>query len=190
MLPISHLRRRVLMAQYFEQIMQSINNSEIRIALEKLFAIAGIGKGSQVGDPGFVGNLTGNVTGDVLGDVVGDVTGDVLGDITGDQIRVTSTKSVDEDMGDADTFATTLIDLDGTSASVALTKFTPTIGKTYVIFCSDASNAVTLTTSSGVTLDGTNDLATFDAADECIVITCINATTCLVVENIGGVVLS
>jgi hypothetical protein len=49
----------------FEQILQSINNSEIRIALEKLFAMAGIGTGSD-------GT---SLSQDVIGDVTGDLTG-------------------------------------------------------------------------------------------------------------------
>ena len=61
----------------FENILQSINNSEIRIALEKLFALAGIGTGSDGS------SLSQDVIGNLTGDVVGAVTGDVTGDING-----------------------------------------------------------------------------------------------------------
>lgn len=70
------------MAQTFEQVLQSINNSEIRIALEKLFSIIGIGTGDQVGNSSYVGNVTGNITGNVTGNLTGDVTGDLDGIVT------------------------------------------------------------------------------------------------------------
>ena len=176
----------------FEQILQSINNSEIRIALEKLFALCGVSTGNSgsgiVQD--VVGNLTGNVVGNVTGDQLGDMTGDVTGDLNGDEIKQLTTYSADADLSDTD-LPTTLIDLNGASASCDITNFTPTPGKVYVISCSSVVTAdPTLTASTGVTLDGTNDVATFDAADDCIVIVCINATTCLLVENIGAVVFS
>jgi hypothetical protein len=51
----------------FEQILQSINNSELRIALEKLFALVNVGTGSDGSNLELVGNLTGDVTGNVTG---------------------------------------------------------------------------------------------------------------------------
>ena len=175
----------------FEQILTSINNSEIRIALEKLFALAGISTGNSgsgiVQD--VVGNLTGNVTGNVTGDQLGDMTGDVTGDVNGNEVKQLTTYTSDQDLGDTD-LPTTMIDVDG-AASCDIINFTPVPGKTYVISCSGVAVAnPTLVASSGITLDGTNDTATFDAADECLIIFCINATTCLIVENIGGVVMS
>ena len=135
---------------------------------------------------GFVGNVTGNVT----GDVAGNVTGNVTGDLSGDETKQLATYSADTALGDGD-FPTTLIDLNGSTASTDITAFTPTPGKTYIISCSSVSTAdPTLTASAGVTLDGTNDVATFNAADDCIVLVCINATTCLISANIGAVVFS
>ena len=82
----------------FEQILQSINNSEIRIALEKLFALVNIGTGSDGSNLELVGNLTGDVTGDLTGDVTGDVTGAVNGGWTyGAEVDCTN--------GDADDLA-------------------------------------------------------------------------------------
>ena len=178
--------------QNFEQILQSINNTEIRYALELLFGFAGVAKGNS--GSGIVkdvtGNLTGNVTGNVTGDQLGDMTGDVTGDVNGDEIKQLTTYSADTDLSDTDV-PTTLIDLNGASASCDISNFTPTPGKTYVFSCSSVVTAnPTLTASSGITLDGTNDVATFDAANECIIIVCINATTCLVVSNVGSVVFS
>ena len=66
------------MAQTFEQILTSINNTEIRMALEQLFAIVGAGTGSTV-EGGIAQDVTGDVTGNVTGDVTGDLTGDVAG---------------------------------------------------------------------------------------------------------------
>jgi hypothetical protein len=172
----------------FEQILQCINNTEIRIALERLFALCGVGTGSDGASitQNVVGNLTGNVTGDLLGTTVGTH----IGDNEGDEIKQLTTYSVDTDLDDTD-LPTTMIDLNGSTASADVIKFTPEPGKMYVISCSDVGTAdPSITASSGITLDGTNDKATFDAADECLIIFCINATTCLIIENIGGVVLS
>jgi hypothetical protein len=117
------------------------------------------------------------------------MTGDVTGNVEGTNVKTLATLSADIDLDDGD-FSASMIDLNGSSATVAVTKFTPVPGTMYVISCSDASNAVTLTASSGITLNGTNAIATWDAADECIFIFCINATTCLVVENVGSVAFS
>jgi hypothetical protein len=176
----------------FEQILCNINNTEIRIALERLFALVGVGTGSDGTSlsQDVVGNLTGNVSGNVTGDQLGNMTGDVTGDVNGNEVKQLTTYSADTDLDDTD-LPTTMIDLNGSTASTDVTKFTPEPGKTYVISCSDVGTAdPSITASSGITLDGTNDKATFDAADECLIIFCINATTCLIVENIGGVVLS
>ena len=51
--------------QKFEHILQSINNSEIRIALEKLFALLSTGTGSDGTNLNLVGDVTGDVTGSV-----------------------------------------------------------------------------------------------------------------------------
>ena len=49
---------------------------------------------------------------------------------------------------------------------------------------------VVVTCDDGVTLDGTNDVATFDAADETLVLAYKAANTWQVVMNIGSVALS
>jgi hypothetical protein len=60
----------VLMAiENFEQILQSINNSELRQAVEKLFALVNIGTGSDGSNWELTGDLTGDVTGNLTGDV-------------------------------------------------------------------------------------------------------------------------
>ncbi|MBW1845547.1 MAG: hypothetical protein JRI94_00075 [Deltaproteobacteria bacterium] len=85
-------------------------------------------------------------------------------------------------LGDVD-FPTDYIELDGTLAAVGITEFTPTPGKTYVFVCSNSTEATTLTASSGVTLDGTNDVVTFVAANDILVLFAVSATKCLVVAN-------
>jgi len=180
------------MAQKFTDILSAINNPEIRQAIESLFGILGLGgrDSSTSMDLSLQGELTGDTTGSHFGAVTGDVTGDVTGNVQGDQTRVQTQIAADTDLDDSD-FDTTLIELSGASASCNVSKFTPTVGKTYIISCSSVVTAnPTLVASSGITLDGTNDTATFDAADECLIITCINATTCLIVENIGSVAMS
>jgi len=72
------------MAQLFEHILQSINNSEIRQSLEALFNIIGVGKGDKNGSVSVTGNLTGNVTGNVTGVVTGSAGSSLIGNVTGD----------------------------------------------------------------------------------------------------------
>lgn len=52
------------------------------------------------------------------------------------------------------------------------------------------SKTVIVTTAAGVTFDGTNNTATFDAANESLVLAYKSATEWQVVLNIGGVTLS
>jgi hypothetical protein len=171
------------MAQYFEQILQSINNSEIRIALEKLFAIMGVGTGAQVGDPGFVGNITGNVTGDQLGNQVGDSTGKLL---LAETVSLAPTTHVADGTLDG---TEAWVRMDASSATVDLTLAAPNPGHYQIFDCVDASNSCTVTLTVG-DFDGTNFIATLDAAEECLVVFAISATRFIIIENIGAVALS
>ncbi len=81
------------------------------------------------------------------------------------------------------------VELDASSASTVMTIAAPVKGQYLVITCTDASNTVTVTLTAG-TFDGTNEIATFDAAAESLVLFGISATRYIVVENVGGVVLS
>lgn len=65
----------------------------------------------------------------------------------------------------------------GDQATIRLDSITDT--KTVVVTC-----------ATGVTFDGTNDIATFDAAGETLVLAYKSATQWQIVLNIGGVVLS
>ena len=128
------------MAQYFEQIMQSINNSEIRVALEKLFAITGIGKGSAIGSGG--GEIVADVTGSLTGNVTGNVTGTLVGAAT-KQVVTTKPQNALNAVGILtwDTFATI--------------GDTITIGTREYIFVADGTKAA----------DGEIDIGAATAAD-------------------------
>jgi hypothetical protein len=118
----------------FEQILQSINNSEIRIALERLFALAGIGPGSDGSA------ISQDVIGDVTGDLTGNVTGNVAGDLTGD---------VDGALVDADTLITkTLTPVNAVASEAKLTSSGAMAPATHAVsvLTSDATNVTEDTT--------------------------------------------
>jgi hypothetical protein len=98
-----------------------------------------------------------------------------------------TTKEADEDI-DGQTMP--FIEIDGTSANVQLTNLEANKGQLMVITCSDSSNTTTVTCKSGTTFDGTNDIATFDAAGETLVLFAISDTQFVIIENIGSVGLS
>ena len=72
--------------QNFEQILQSINNTEIRYALELLFGFAGVAKGNS--GSAVVKNVVGDLTGDVTGNSAGVHTGAVTGNVTGSATKL------------------------------------------------------------------------------------------------------
>ena len=128
--------------------------------------------------------LTSDITGDVTGDVTGDLTGDVTGNVTGSILSYPSADAITatENMADTD-FASNYITLNGTAAC-AITNWTPTVGNTYFFHCvTNVDNSPTVTLSSGITWEGTHDLATFDAVDEFLQVVCISATKLKVIAN-------
>jgi hypothetical protein len=168
------------MAQSYAEILSAINNTELRIALEAVLTNLGVSLSDTAST---------SVDKDIVGDVTGDLTGDVTGDVTGDLVNVATTYEADADLDDGD-FPTSHIHLNGTSANVGISNWVPTPGKFYVITCDDATGTVTVTLKLLATFDGTNDIATFDAAGESLILYAISATRLLVVENIGSVALS
>ena len=109
------------MAQPFEQIVQSINNTELRIAVENLFGILGIGRGDKEGSATISAAVTGGVTGNVVGDVTGNLTGDSAGTHTG-AVTGDVTGSVDGAIVDGDTLITkTLTPVNAVAATSVLT---------------------------------------------------------------------
>ena len=81
------------------------------------------------------------------------------------------------------------IELDGSSNVVAATLTAPTKGQWLIITCTDATNNCTVTLTAG-DFDGTNSVATFNAAEETLVLFGLSATRFVIVENIGSVALS
>jgi len=80
------------MASYkFSDLLQSIQNTQIRLAIERMFSLVGVSGSTSTSNPAA---LTGNVTGDVTGDLTGNVTGNVTGDVTGSATKVTEATPV------------------------------------------------------------------------------------------------
>lgn len=124
------------------------------------------------------------------GTYTGDTTGDVTGDVTGNVVTPMGIVASDVDANDTDGDST-FVELDGSTASCDITNWTPTRGTRYVFTCSDVTTAnPTVTSSAGVTFDGTNNTLTFDLAGETIVLFAISTTQCVIVENIGAVGLT
>lgn len=122
---------------------------------------------------GFVGDFVGNLTGNVVGNVLGGVVNPESDYIADGAIAATDS----------------LVQLDATSASTVMTIAAPAAGRQLTISCVDASNTVTVTLTAG-TFDGSSTVATFDAAEETLVLYGISATRFVIVENIGSVALS
>jgi hypothetical protein len=101
----------------------------------------------------------------------------------------TSYTTAGNDLSDSD-LPDIFIELDGTSAAAAITNWTPTVGKQYVLWCSNSTNDPVVTLSTGITFDGTNDTATFGDANDTLIVYCVSATRLVIVENIGAVALS
>ena len=123
---------------------------------------------------------------DTAHDLVGNVTGNLIGDQLGERTDVKTSYVADTDLNDAD-FPTQFIELDGNGANVQITKWTPTPGRMYVIHCKDSTNTTTVQMSTGGTWEGTNDLATFDAVGDALIVYAISASRVLIVENLGTV---
>ncbi len=82
------------MANKLSDILLMVQNTQIRIALEKMMALAGVTPETTDASD-IVQDVTGNLTGNVTGNVTGDVTGDVAGDLTGDVLAVDTNTVVD-----------------------------------------------------------------------------------------------
>lgn len=125
---------------------------------------------------GVVGALTGNVTGNVTGNLVGQHQHSVQ--------TLTATGAITINSG--------LVMLAHNSTVIAATLDAPTAGDELYIVNNSASGtaAHTVTLPSGVTWDGTNDVATLDAPGEALHVIALSATRWLVLENIGSVAFS
>lgn len=90
------------------------------------------------------------------------------------------------------TLTSGIVRLTATTGTIALTKAAPTAGDELYIVDNAASGtaAHTITLPAGVTWDGTNDVATFDAPGEALHVIALSATRFFVLENIGTVSFS
>ena len=86
-----------------------------------------------------------------------------------------------------------LVTLSKTGALTAMTLAAPTAGDMLIIHDKvngSADNHVVTAEAASATFDGSNDILTFNAADECVVLLGVSATRWVILENIGGVALS
>jgi hypothetical protein len=132
-------------------------------------------------------NLTvdGNVT--AVAGVFTSVSGAITGRIITPDLGFTSTTYV---VNGAISTAVSYAKLDASSASTVMTIAAPTDGEFRVITCVDASNTCTVTCTAGDFDGAGGNVATFDAAEETLVLFGVSATRYVIIENIGGVVLS
>lgn len=77
----------------------------------------------------------------------------------------------------------------GGAGTTNMTLAAPSKGDVATIRIDSTTGNVVVTCAKGVTFDGTNDKATFDAAGETLVLAYKDDTTWQVVMNIGGVTL-
>lgn len=82
-------------------------------------------------------------------------------------------------------------DIVGGTGIAGLTLAAPSPGaRVSIRVASISSGTVVLTTAAGVTFDGTNNTATFDAAGEALVLRYKSATAWQIEQNVGAVALS
>ena len=82
------------------------------------------------------------------------------------------------------------VTLNSTTPLIAATITAPAAGRRLVITQIDAGTAGHTVTLAAGTFDGTNDVATFNAAGETLVLYGVSATRFVIVENIGSVAFS
>jgi len=76
------------------------------------------------------------------------------------------------------------------ATGITLTIAAPAAGRFLVIYQKDSGTAGNIVNLTAGTYDGTNNEATFNAQNECLVLYGISATRFVVVENIGSVALA
>ena len=82
------------------------------------------------------------------------------------------------------------VELNNDSASIAATIAAPAAGRFLVITQTDSGTQGHTVTLTAGTYDGTNNIATFNAQYESLVLFGVSATRFIIVENIGSVGLS
>lgn len=122
---------------------------------------------------GFIGNITGNVT--------GDVTGNTTGKHFSTFQALTATGAITGEV----------VTLAHDSTPIAATLAAPVAGQHLIIKnMSTNTTAHTVTCAAGVTFDGTNHIATLDAAGDMLMMVAISATRWVVLVNTGSVAFS
>jgi hypothetical protein len=165
------------MAQTFAQILQSINNSEIRIALEMIMKIAGVNPGDITGPSTLVGDLTGDVTGDLTGNVTGNVDGNLDGLVTDTDSAAVAATSGAVAVPVTNIFSSYITNA---TAAIAATLADGVVGQIKVIKLKtkDTNNMVLTPANLG---DGTT--ITFDATGEVAVLMFLGATWEVIYTN-------
>jgi hypothetical protein len=109
---------------------------------------------------------------------------DIVGEHRHSTQELTATGAITIDSG--------VVLLNHATVIIAATLDAPTAGDELFIIDSSASGtaAHTVTTASGVTWDGTNNTATFNAPDELLHVVAISATRWQVIVNGGAVAFS
>lgn len=140
------------------------------------------GKPAELGDTDIDGAL--EVTG--ASTLTGAVTlaGGITGEFTNASQELTATGAITLNSG--------LVILNHISTIIAATLDAPTIGDELKIvdFAASGTAAHTVTLPAGVTWDGTNNTATFNAVGEALHVIALSATRWFILENIGAVALS
>lgn len=80
--------------------------------------------------------------------------------------------------------------LNHSTVACAMTIAAPAAGRFLVIYQKDTGTAGHTVTLTAGTYDGTTTIATFNAANECLVLFGVSATRFIVVSNVGSVGLS
>lgn len=92
-------------------------------------------------------------------------------------------------LGDTD-FESDVIFLDG-SVACTITEWTPTVGRTYILECTDSTADPSVTLTSGITINPAgNDKMTFPDAGDIMVLKCVSATRMVILNNYGSVTLA
>ena len=105
------------------------------------------------------------------------------------ETEVATTYTADSALGNVD-FPSEFVVLNADDNNVQISQWTPTVGKFYIIIATNVDNTVTVTLSTGWTWDGTNDVATFDAANECIFVFAAATNKLKVVGNPDSIAFS
>lgn len=135
----------------------------------------------------FQNGITATITGNVTGNVTGNITGNQTETLTAVAGTTTATRA-----GGAAITNTGITTISSTSGVKNYTLAAPVAGihKTVVCTAGSSTNTSVVLCAAGVTLDGTNTKATFNAASDFLDLVGLSATRWLVKTNGGSVALA